>query len=232
MFAAHGLRSQTDDRVWFSHETPPPFHPNLVVLTPTTTREDIEAYAVALGNHQRHSAWSLKDSYAKLDLGPRGFSLLFQADWIWRDPDAAGGARFKSRLKWTRVATPAGLSDWERAWSGDTRNESALLRTRQFPTALLESPDHVFFAGLLEGKVLAGGVANRSPGAVGLSNIFSPPEFLEDAWNALMESVTAAFPGAAIVGYERGHDFDLAQRVGFRPIGKLRVWCWPASTGP
>jgi hypothetical protein len=227
MFAAHRLASETDGRVWRSHETAPPFHSNLVVLAPTTTRADVEAYAVDIERQRSQTGWSLKDSYACLDLAPLGCSMLFQADWIWRDPVPAIDLAFKSRLSWVKLVTPLSLAKWEHTWSGDTRNEAEVLRTKQFPASLLDSPDHAFFAGLLEGKVIAGGIANRSPGVVGLSNIFSPPEFLEDTWSALATSISAAFPGTPIVGYERGADLKIAQSVGFAPIGRLCVWCWP-----
>jgi len=228
MFAAHGLASVTDGRVWRSLAIPPPFHSNLVVLSPKTTRADIEACAAEIEAQPRPAGWSLKDSYAGLDLAALNFSELFNADWIWRDPVPADAAPLNSRLSWTRLATPASLAEWEQAWSGDTRNESEVLRDRQFPDSLLGSPDHAFFAGRFNGKVVAGGIANRSPGAVGLSNLFAPREFADEAWRALATSISSAFPGAPIVGYERGADVNIAASVGFVPIGKLRVWCRPA----
>lgn len=227
MFAAHGLTSETDHRVWRSHEAPPPFHSNLVVLAPATTRVELEVYAADIESHRRHTGWSLKDSYATLDLESVGCSMLFQADWIWRDPGLAGEFNGKSRLFWTKIADPIALAEWEHVWSGDGKNDGELLRVRQFPARMLESPDHAFFAGRMNGKVLAGGIANSSPGVVGLSNVFSPSEFLEDTWNALALSISRAFPATPIVGYERGHDLNAAQRVGFTSIGKLRVWTWP-----
>jgi hypothetical protein len=228
MFAAHGLASATDDRVWRSHEIPPPFHSNLVVLSPTTTQADIEGYAAEIERRPRPAGWSLKDSYACLDLASIGFFVLFQADWIWRDSLLTNAPRLNSHFSWTKLATPSSLAEWEKAWSGDTRNETEVLQTRQFPDSLLGSSDHAFFAGRLQGKVVAGGIANRSPGVVGLSNIFSPREFLEDTWSALTTSISAAFPGTPIVGYERGTDLEIAGNAGFAPIGKLRVWCRPA----
>ena len=225
MFAAHGLASETDDLVWHSHATPPPFHSNLVVRSPFTTKSDIEVYAAGIERQARPNGWSLKDSHACLDLASLGYSVLFHADWIWRDPVPAKPPSCGAGLSWAKVTTPSSLVDWERVWSGDTRNETAAPQSRQFPDSLLSSPDHAFFAGLIEGKIVAGGIANRSPGVVGLSNIFSPREFLEDAWTALTKAVSEAFPDTPIVGYERGADLDVASSLGFAPIGKLRVWC-------
>lgn len=224
MFTAHGLACRKDGRVWLSCETPPSFHSNLVVLSPMTTREDIEHYADEVDEQLYLFGWSLKDSYACLDLASLGFSVLFDANWIWRDSVPAKAPLLNSRLSWSRLDTRRGLAEWELAWSGDTRNDIGVRRTQQFPDSLLGSSDHAFFAGRFQGQVVAGGIANRSSGAVGVSNVFSPREFLEDAWNALVALISAAFPGLPIVGYERGSDLSVAGSAGFAPIGKLRVW--------
>jgi hypothetical protein len=227
IFAAHELASQTDGRVWRSLEAAPPWHSNLVVLSSLTTAADIEVHAAEIQARPRPTGWSLKDSYAGLDLAPQGFAVLFEADWIWRDAAPAHAPAARSRLSWTRLATPASLAEWERAWSGDARNERGTIRRRQFPDSLLGSADHAFFAGRFEGKVVAGGIANRSPGVVGLSNVFSPPELRDDTWRALAASMAAAFPGTPVVGYERDADLNAARNTGFTPIGTLRVWCRP-----
>lgn len=224
MFAAHGLACEADGRVWLSHEVPPPFHSNLVVLSPSMSQKDVEAYIAELGKQPRPAGWTLKDSYACLDLSSLGFSRLFQAEWLWRDPLHASTREVVSGLAWTHVATAPELAEWEEAWSGDTRNDAQVRRTRQFPEQLLASPEHAFFAGRLDGTVVAGGIANRSPGVVGLSNVFSPQNISEAVWNALVSCTATAFPNAPLVGYERGADLQVARGVGFLPIGTLRVW--------
>lgn len=225
IFRAHGLASEVDGRVWLSHETPPPFHSNLVVLSRGTSQTEVEAYVADLATVPRPGGWSLKDSYASLDLSSLGFTQLFQAEWIWRDPLPAGPPKATSGLVWAQVTTAAELLEWEGAWSGDARNDAAARRTRQFPESLLESPDHAFFAGRLDGRVVAGGIANRSPGVAGLSNVFSPPAFSKSTWSALVTCISTLLPHTPLVGYERGADLQLAREVGFVPIGALRVWC-------
>jgi hypothetical protein len=226
IFEAHGLASEVDGRVWLSHQTAPPFHSNLVVLSPSTSQSDIEAYVAALEMVPRPGGWSLKDSYACLDLSSLGFTPLFQAEWIWRDPVPTGTHDTASGLAWARVSTATELREWEDAWAGDAGNAAAAARaTRQFPEQLLASPHHAFFSGRLHGRVVAGGIANRSPGTVGLSNVFSPQAYAEASWDALVRCISTVFPNAPLVGYERGADLQLAKGVGFVTIGPLRVWC-------
>lgn len=225
MFAAHGLAYEADGRVWLSHQTPPPFHSNLVVLSPATSQKEVEAHVAVLGKQPRPAGWSVKDSYACLDLSGLGFALLFQADWIWRDPRQPSAPGAVPGLVWSRVAGAPALMAWERAWAGDPRNDGLVRRTRHFPDQLLASPDHALFAGRRDDEIVAGGIANRSPGVVGLSNIFSPPEIAAATWFALVASTSAAFPNIPLVGYERGADLQIARAVGFLPIGRLNVWC-------
>jgi hypothetical protein len=228
MFAAHGLASHTDARVWRSCETPPRFHSNLVVLSPATRQADVEGCIAEIGPRLARG-WSLKDSYACLDLTALGFAQLFQASWIWRDAQAIGAVQAATRLTWARVASPRQLADWERAWSGDPGNAHPASASRQFPDRLLGSADHGFFAGMAEGRVVAGGIANRSPGVVGLSNVFSPPALANETWSAMLSGLATAFPGLPVVGYERGADLQLAQDLGFESLGALRVWCHEPS---
>lgn len=181
MFAAHGLACEADGRVWLCHQTPPAFHSNLVVLSPATSQTEVEAHVAELGKQPRPGGWSIKDSYACLDLSSLGFSQLFRADWIWREPRQASVREVVSGLLWTRVATARELMEWEAAWAGDARNDAPVRRTRQFPEPLLASPDHAFVAGRLEGTVVAGGIANRSPGVVGFLPIGALTVWYRDA---------------------------------------------------
>lgn len=225
MFLAHGLASTLDERLWWSHQSPPPFHSNLVVRSPTTTLSDVAACVRELEIPPRPVGWSMKDSYARLDMLGLGFEELFNAEWIWRDPQGPVPHPPTSRLSWSRVTTTGALGAWEDAWSGDATNNPQAAGARQFPEPLLASTDHAFFAGHLDGQLVAGGIANLSPGVVGLSNLFATPALADQAWTGLVNCISAAFPNLPIVGYERGADLQQARHVGFESIGKLRIWC-------
>lgn len=233
MFDAHGLAHESDGKVWLSHAHPPPFHSNLVVRSPEVSRSLLESYVRDLERMPPSAHWSLKDSYARLDLSPQGFAPLFEAQWIWRDPVELQAPPVPASLDWERVATASALKDWERVWWGDSKNESQTRGSPQFPPRLLSSPEHIFLAGKLDGRVVAGGILNRSPGVVGVSNVFFDPTFAHEVWDTLAAHGSTAFPHTPLVGYERGADLQLARRAGFKPIGPLRVWQrTPGSDGP
>jgi prevent-host-death family protein len=65
------------------------------------------------------SRYAVKDSFARLDLVPDGFKLLFEAQWIARAPAAAESG--PPGLSWGRVTDARELGRWEAAWAqGDT----------------------------------------------------------------------------------------------------------------
>ncbi len=224
LFAAHGLTSENNDLTWWSFENAPPFHSNLVVRAADLSPAELASLVAAIDERPRPGGWSVKDSHACLTLESLGFNLKFAAEWLWRDAHAPSIRRAPPTLDWRPVDSAAQLQAWEAAWWGDSRNETPKRRARQFPHALLASPDHAFFAGHLDGQIVAGAIANRSPGAVGLSNLFAPPAFADEAWAAVVDGITSAFPGMPIVGYERGDDLLRVQRAGFISVGALRVW--------
>ena len=224
LFAAHGLTSENTDRAWWSFENAPPFHSNLVVRAADLSPAELASLVAAIDERPRPGGWSIKDSHACLTLESLGFNLKFAAEWLWRDAQVTAIHRAPPMLDWRPMDSAAQLQAWEAAWWGDSRNETPKRRARQFPDVLLASPDHAFFAGHLDNQIVAGAIANRSPGAVGLSNLFAPPAFAEEAWAAVVDGITRACPGLPIVGYERGDDLVLAHQLGFESVGALCVW--------
>ncbi|WP_239135543.1 hypothetical protein [Actinoplanes derwentensis] len=122
---------------------------------------------------------SVKDSFADLDLAPRGFEALFDATWIWRPPDPV-----LIPVTWLVVSS-----------------------------SIVEDPTVTVFGGP-DGSV----VAHLSGDVVGLSNLQGPRA-------SAVAAIAGAFPGRAIVGYEQ--DLRDAVRLGFEPLGPLRVWQRP-----
>lgn len=222
MFHAHRLAYALDDLMWRSAAAPPPFHSNLVVLSPAVDMQCVREQLTTLEHTLSAAGFSMKDSFANLDLGAYGYEVLFHANWIWHEPLDARTTGESGN--WTTINSPEDLEAWEDAWWGDARNTLGSLPNKQFPASLLAGPHHRFFAKL-EGKtIVAGAVANRSPGAVGLSNTFRVDAPVFDDWTGLMLCVRDHFPGVPMVGYERERALDVAMDAGFVPTGALRVW--------
>ncbi|RZS54515.1 hypothetical protein [Sphaerotilus mobilis] len=221
--AAHGAGGVIGPAFWLTRHRPPPFHSNLVTVAADFGRDELDAVLASLASAPIAPDWTIKDSHAAFDLVEAGWGELFSAHWIWRDDLAAFPL---STAPAVRLHTPADRVRWERAWHGLRHDDRAELPWRQFPDAVWTDPRHGFYAVLdAQGHISAGAIANRSPGVVGLSNLFVVTGDRMRAWAALTDAIARDQPGRPLVGYERdGDDLDAARAVGFERIGALRVW--------
>jgi hypothetical protein len=220
---AHGVPGEFLPTVWINRGIPPPYHPNLIVISPAGDPEKMGEYIRELVD-LLPPKWSIKDSFSTLKLEKLGFDLLFEASWIWRDPGPVDPRGPSSGIRWNRIVSPEQLVGWEAAWSGNPRNSDATGQPVQFPASMLEDRQIVFFSGSLGQAIHAGGIANFSENVVGLSNVFVNAGDPRDAWIGLVDQVQAAFPGLPLVGYEHSPELESALACGFKPVGNLRVW--------
>ena len=199
-----------DQTAWTSLTRTPPLFPDAVTLTPAVTAPDL------LARIDPSAGCSIKDSFASLDLGPFGFTVLFEAQWIVRLaqplPPEPGA------LNWQVVREPRGLAQWERVWCGED-GPSGVIRVE------LLGLDSVAILAAHDGpQVVAGAILNRSSTVVGVSNFFAESGAESAGWVGCLRLADALFPSATLVGYEAGDALVTARRHGFVPAGPLRVW--------
>jgi hypothetical protein len=206
VWRAHGLPVEQAEGLWFCRTATPQYYPNAV----TTTGRDPGRQAAAIAELARGAdpEFSVKDSFANLDLSAASLRPLFDAGWFWRDPSPAHTP--VRRLDWREISDPETLLAWERAWSGADAAPDPI-----FPASLLhDSAVHVHAGFNSSGAIRGGAIAYTSDGVIGLTNLFGAGSF---------EAVVARLSGAAIVCYERdGH--PTPEVLGFERIGNLRVW--------
>jgi len=189
---AHGSGGAFIAAAWLSRGPMPRLHPNLVTLDGAACRDaHLEAIRQLEGSPPS-VGWAMKDSFAALDLAALDFRLLFEARWIHRPAKslrAVAGAQ--------RVTDERALEDWELAWSGGTP------AARVFLPALLQEPDHALLAFRRDRAIVAGCVASRSDGVLGISNLFALADD-DEARRACLAAAMEFAPGLPLVGYERG----------------------------
>jgi hypothetical protein len=198
MFAAHGLPDQCFETHWQTEARAPAYHSNLVTLIDGDHRPAIAALAKKL-----HGPWTLKDAFGNLDLAPMGFDILFDAQWIWRDP-----APVKRPQGWSALSKPVELKGWE----------------SQLHLSMVTDPAITFLTKVSGGKIVARCIANRSSNAIGLSNIEAPTATL---YAEAADAVAALAPNLPVVGYERDDALAFAHAAGFRSVGGLTIWTKP-----
>jgi hypothetical protein len=213
-----GLQGILTPDAWFLREPAPPYYSNVVSLSVG----GIAAQRAAISDVASHltGGFSVKDSFATLDLSGIGFRELFSAHWLWQDPSTTAVSTGNLNL-WSKISTEPELKEWESAWSssGSPTNDSV------FKPALLNAESVCFFAARKSGRVVAGCIANRSPnGVVGFSNFFAP-ECERDMYEGQAVACASNFAaGEPLVGYEHGSDLQRLESLGFSRVGSLRVW--------
>ena len=219
---AHGLPGEFLAGLWLNRHPVPRFYSNAVTLSP---KDPAGQRAWVEHLMTRRARFSVKDSFATLDLSRLGFDVLFEATWLWREPVRRAQESATHRaLAWSVVRDAAGLARWEAAWAGLHAGQVVPGSARIFRRGLLHEPGVALLAGARDGQVVAVAAANQTGEVVGLSNVFAPATEAAECWAGAVAFAAALFPGRPLVGYERGDDLARAQAVGFVPVGPLRVW--------
>ena len=201
--ALHGTASLLRDGLWSAVGPPPPLHSGVVVVEPTVTAEQVL--------ERRHTTdGGVKDSFANVDLGAHGQSLLFSASWFHRPAHPSVST---PPAGWTAVRTPERLA----AWTAHHDTTDVLL------PGLLRSAHIVVLEQQVDGEGVAGAVARLGSGVVDVSNVHASPGHDVD-WGELAAVVAQVFPQRPLVGYERGPDLEAAIAGGCVVTGELRVW--------
>ena len=204
ILASHGIDSMLESGLWSSLDRPPPLHSDAVVVEPAVTGDQILARL-----HDRPEA-AVKDSFSRVDLSTAGWSLLFNATWMYRAGGSSGAA---SAPGWGPVRSAEELSVWNE--HNDTTGVvlPALLRRAHFRV----------LARYVDEEMVGGAVARLSGGVVDVSNVHARAGHELD-WAGLVQAAGRSFPDRPLVGYARGDSLQLALQTGFVPTGDLRVW--------
>lgn len=215
IFRAHGLPDHRTSGFWSSDAIAPPYYSNMTTLDPDATEEqliEIDRLTDRLGRRP-----GIKDGFSKLDLNNNGFRLLFSASWIWAEPQKSSSS---APHGWAHVRDAAALDRWECSW----KESGSPTDANVFTPALLSDPNMHIYGRLTGGGFDAGCIVNRSPDAVGISNIFSLSGTPKAFRDAISLASIAFSPGLPLVGYDSGGALDEMKKLGFKPVGQLRIW--------
>ena len=207
---SHRLPTVLSEQVWIAPEGSPPLYPDAVTLAPRLAADFV------LRRIDTSPGCSVKDSFADLDLSPHGFTVLFDARWLFRGHVSP---RTRARFGWQLITSDDDLERWAAA-----ADLEGIMRPE-----LLSDPTVRVLAVRDEQAVTTGAIINRTGATVGVSNVFTTAATPASAWRDLAAAVGDLFAGVPIVGYEHGNALAAAVESGFEPIAPLRVWLMPAT---
>jgi len=226
--SAHGRPGEFHDGIWINRAPLPRFYPNVQTLAEPSSHQ-INLIRELI-NQGLPSGWAVKDSLASLDLTACGFTLLFDAQWIYLAPErlrAFGSATSDSEVRWEPVRANQMLAEWEHAWCEANHDTN---RARVYLPALLQDRDVAILAARRGDHIVAGAIGNRSADVIGWSNVFVRQGCdLVECVAGSLRMLSENFPGLPVVGYETGDALRGALSSGFEAIGPLRVWTFTNS---
>ena len=216
--AAHAVPGRVDAGLWWHGGPVPRFYPNAVTLQ-AQPPQLIPRLQTMIDNRQG-AGWSLKDSFACLDLRSLQCRELFSAQWLWR-AGMPGPSERSAGLSWRRLRSADDLAAWERAWSADSPAPE-----RVFLPSLLNDAA-TFVIAVERGDNIVGGVIVHCAAEVaGITNLFTSGGDEPAARDACLIAASACCVGVPLVTYEVDSDVALFTRLGFESVGRLRVWLY------
>lgn len=217
--AAHGIPIEFLSHIWLARKPTPRFYPNAVTLSDEVGLAEQMTAIQSLIADPTLTNIGVKDSFNVLNLTGLGFTPMFEASWIWRDPAQPISRVADRSTRWEIIREPHDLSQWEIAWG----NPEKSVERRIFLPSLLTDRNVIFIAAHRDTRIVGGAIGNLTGDVVGLSNLFTTDDEVA-CWAGSLAVITDTFPGRAIVGYEHGANLEFARTFGFKEIGTLRVW--------
>ena len=150
VFRTHGLSGTLTDGLWACRGKVPPYYSNALTVAPGWSAARAKVLLDLAADLQR--PFSVKDSFAAMDLGAGNERELFSAEWMLLDPSKAPPETEPRAAKWRRVTDALELERWEAAWgeNGSPTDE------RVFLPALITAIDVALFAAYRDGRIVGG----------------------------------------------------------------------------
>jgi hypothetical protein len=162
-----------------------------------------------------------------LDLRDLGFSVLFRDPWLHRPPGPPPAVPRPEGLLIERVTTPEHLAEFEAAsCDGFGSPDISVIGPHGFyAAALVEDPRMTYYAGRVNGRVVAGAMAHVSDGLAGVNTLFTLAGFRGRGYGeALAWAATLTRPGLPAVTTASEMSDRIFRRMGYGEVGRRTVW--------
>jgi len=213
---AFGLRTETDADAWRLLDPPPQTR-----FFPARTRRQ-EAPPEALAN----ARGTVYDAWSRLDLGPFGFEPLDTEPWFLRPPGPLPQDYPPPEFEIVQVTTPQQVEEFEAVSVRGFSTEDAMIHVgAAHPATILHDPRMTSWIGRVAGRPVAAAMSYRRDDAVGVFGVATIASARRRGYAAaLTRAAILAASGLPAVLAPSPEGERLYERLGFRPVGQLRMW--------
>lgn len=216
---ALGLRSARRDGVWRALDRPP-----RIYLAGIALEQDVPARTLA------DVPGSVGDPWHALDLTPHGFRVWRTEPWFYR-PEGPLPEPPQTDLELVRVTTPEQVEELEVvSVRGFGSEDDAVERQSLHPSSVLADEAMHLFLGRVNGRAVGAAMGYVLDDAVGVFGVTTVASARRRGYGtALTRAALLADTGLPAVLAPSEEAVSMYQRLGFRPVGALRIW---SSAGP
>jgi hypothetical protein len=216
---ALGLRSARRDGVWRALDPPPHIY-----LAGITLEAGVPSQALV------DVPGSVGDAWHALDLSPYGFSVWRTEPWFHRPPGPLPESP-RTDLQLVRVTTPRDVEEFEAVSVRGFGNEDDTVEpgTIHPPSVLADDAMHMFL-GRVGGRPVAAAMGYVLEDAVGVFGVTTVASARRRGYGTTVTGAAMlAETGLPAVLAPSEEAVEMYWRLGFRPVGALRIW---SSPGP
>jgi GNAT superfamily N-acetyltransferase len=213
---AFGLRTETDADAWRLLDPPPqPWYFTAITMRPEAPAESL-AYA--------HG--TVCDAWSRLDLEPLGFERRDSEPWFLRPAGPLVPEGIPPELEIVRVTAPEQIEEFEAVSVRGFENEDAtIIAGAAHPAAILENDRMTSWIGRVAGAAVAAAMSYRTEGAIGVFGVTTVASARGKGYGtAITRAAILAESGLPSVLAPSPEAERLYMRLGFRPVGRLRMW--------
>ncbi len=218
ILSSQNIKSHKTNSIWYCLEKTPPFYSNLVTISKEWKPDKVFRNIDFNYEKEKWEEWTIKDSFAVLDLNKYEFTKLFDAQWMYLEVANFIQTEKTGNLPYEIVGNEETLSAWRLAWDADER-----IGKQIFSPKLLNNSKVYIVAGYQEEQIVSGCFVNKTGNVLGISNFFAPNKEVH-YWSDTISFILESVESLDIVGYERNELTDKLYLLGFEQIGNLTVW--------
>lgn len=218
---ALGLRSATDGGVWRAIDRPPHIY-----FSAMTLRSDIQAEALAA------TVGAVCDSWQTVDLEPYGFRDWRREPWYLCPASASSGDSPPPELEIVRVSSAQEVEELELVSVRGFETEDSTIEPGTYhPPSVLDDPRMVLWLGRVDRKPVSVAMSYRTDAAVGIFGVTTIASARRRGYGtALTRAAMLVDTGLPSVLAPSPQGEGVYRRLGFGPVGELRIWTRPAQT--